>query len=113
MKPPSRSIKNIAGFMLLGITAIVITITGILVDQSFFRILPLYISLFVSLLQARANRYAPLIGSVNSLLYAAVYYHYRLYASMRTPRCFRLRYSLSPLSAGTAARIKARQYSES
>ena len=43
MKPPSRSINNIAGFMLLGITAIVITITGILVDQSFLRILPRYI----------------------------------------------------------------------
>ena len=118
MKPPSRSIKNIAGFMLLGITAIVITITGILVDQSFFRILPLYISLFVSLLQARANRYAPLIGSVNSLLYAAVYYHYRLYASMAYAALFSftiqlvtfIRWNRSPYKSSTIFRkLTARQ----
>ena len=68
--------------LLMLITAIAVTVTGILFDQSILRILPLYISMFISLLQSRVNRYAPLIGAFNSLLYAGVYFYYGLYASV-------------------------------
>lgn len=66
---------------LMAITAIAITVTGIMFHQSFLRILPLYISLTVGLLQSRVNRYAPLIGSFNSILYGFVYIYYHLYSS--------------------------------
>lgn len=67
--------------ILMGITAVCITVTGILFHQSFLRILPLYISLTIALLQSRVNRYAPLIGGINSLLYCMVYFYYHLYGS--------------------------------
>lgn len=66
----------------MGCTAILITVAGIYFNQSFFRILPLYISLVIGLLQSRVNRYASLLGSMNSLLYGVVYFYYNLYGSV-------------------------------
>lgn len=66
----------------MGCTAVLITAAGIYFNQSFLRIIPLYISLAVGLLQSRINRYASLVGSINSLLYGAVYFCYGLYGSM-------------------------------
>ncbi|MBQ4604555.1 MAG: nicotinamide mononucleotide transporter, partial [Clostridia bacterium] len=77
-----NSKKDIFIFILMGITAILITVAGIYFHQSFLRILPLYISLIVGLLQSRINRYASLLGSINSLLYGAVYFYYGLYGSV-------------------------------
>lgn len=74
--------KNLSSFILIGCTAILITITGIYFKQSFFRMLPLYISLMVAQLQSRVNRYGSLLGSMNSLIYAAVYVYYALYGSV-------------------------------
>lgn len=68
--------------VLMACTAILITVAGIRFRQSFLRILPLYISLIVGLLQSRVNRYASLVGSLNSLLYGAVYFYYGLYGSL-------------------------------
>lgn len=68
--------------VLMACTAIMITVAGIRFHQSFLRILPLYISLVVGLLQSRVNRYASLVGSLNSLLYGAVYFYYGLYGSL-------------------------------
>lgn len=65
----------------MGITAVLITAAGIYFHQSFLRILPLYISLIIALLQSRVNRYASLLGSLNSLLYGAVYIYYNIYGS--------------------------------
>ncbi len=45
------------------------------------RVLPLYVSLFVMLLQTNASRYAFLVGGINSMLYAVVYFSIGLYAS--------------------------------
>ena len=45
------------------------------------RVLPLYVSLFVMLLQTNASRYAFLVGGINSVLYAGVYFSIGLYAS--------------------------------
>ena len=69
-------------FILMGLTAVLITVAGVYYKQSFLRILPLYISLFVGMLQSKVNRYACLVGSMNSLLYGVVYYYFGLYGSM-------------------------------
>ena len=65
----------------MGCTAVLITASGIYYKQNFLRILPLYVSLVIALLQSRVNRYASMLGSVNSLLYGAVYFYYNLYGS--------------------------------
>ncbi len=67
--------------VLMGITAIVITVGGIIMKQSFWRILPLYISLIVAYLNSRVDRKAFLIGGLNSVLYAVVYISFGLYSS--------------------------------
>ena len=61
-------------------TAIFITVTGILSHQSILRMIPLYVPLGVGILQSRANRYANLVGGINALLYAVVYFYFGLYA---------------------------------
>jgi len=61
---------NAFSFTLIIIAAILITWTGIAFKQNVFRILPLYISLIIGMLQAKANRYANLIGSINCLIYS-------------------------------------------
>lgn len=84
-KPNKKTVltkKDIFIFILMGFTAILITVAGVYYKQSFLRILPLYISLVIGMLQSRVNRYASLIGSMNSLLYGAVYFYYSLYGSM-------------------------------
>ncbi len=73
--------ENFPLLIAMALTAVLITVTGILFRQSFLRILPLYISLIVGLLQSRVNRYASLLGGINSILYALVYLHYHLYGS--------------------------------
>ena len=78
-KPPAWG--DLLSIFLISITAVLITWTGIVYKQDVFRIVPLYVSLVVGLLQARANRYACLIGSLNSILYAVVYFSFDLYAS--------------------------------
>ncbi|MBQ8641797.1 MAG: nicotinamide mononucleotide transporter [Clostridia bacterium] len=73
--------ENLPRLCLIGVTAVLITVTGILYGQSALRILPLYISLIVGALQSQASRYASLIGGCNSLLYMLVYLYLGLYAS--------------------------------
>ena len=63
------------------ICAALITWTGIQFQQPFLRMLPLYISLCVGMLQSRASRYASLVGGLNSLVYTFVYISLGLYAS--------------------------------
>ena len=43
--------------------------------------IPLYVSLFIAFMNSRVNRYAPLVGGINSILYALVYLSYGLYSS--------------------------------
>lgn len=57
----------------MSITAIGITISTILCTPKYLMVLPLYVSLFISLLQTHINRYASLIGGINSILYFVVY----------------------------------------
>ena len=63
------------------ITAILISIAALINEQQIFKILPLYVSLFVMLLQSEGRRIGLLVGGLNSLLYAVVDYSYGLYAS--------------------------------
>ncbi len=63
----------------LAVMAVLITAAGIIFHQSFFRILPLYISLMVMILQSKVSRYAYLVGGLNSILYSIVYLYYGLY----------------------------------
>jgi nicotinamide riboside transporter PnuC len=65
----------------MGLTAIGITVSGIYYNQSFLRIMPLYVSIVIGLLQSRVNRFASLIGSVNSIVYGVVYLYYNLYGA--------------------------------
>lgn len=73
--------ENLSSVLLILITALLITVTGILFNQSVLRIIPLYVSLIVGMLQSRANRYASLLGGCNSLLYALAFLYLGLYAS--------------------------------
>ena len=58
--------STVLSLVLLVVTAVCITASGILYKQPLLHILPLYISLFISLLQSRVNRIAYLIGAGNS-----------------------------------------------
>lgn len=112
---PFFSRGNLPRLCLMGVTALLITITGIIFHQSFLRILPLYISLFVGALQSRASRYAPLLGGCNSLLYALVYYLLGLYASVGYALLFSfpmqiitfVRWSLGKNKYGSSTRFRS------
>jgi len=73
--------ENRSTLLLMIITGILLIYTGIRYNQSFFRLLPLFNSLFIAFLQSRISRLAPLLGGLNCFLYAAVYFHYTLYGS--------------------------------
>ncbi len=73
--------KDIFILVLMGITAVAITLAGLYTRQGILRILPLYISLIIGLLQSRVNRFASLMGSLNSILYGVVYIYFHLYGS--------------------------------
>ena len=74
--------KESLPLLFLFFTAILITVAAVYFKQSPFLVCPLYISLVVGMLQAKANRYAHLVGSLNSVLYAATFLHLGLYASL-------------------------------
>ena len=77
--------KNIkerrARFILLLCTATLVTASGIIFKTPAYRLLPLYISLFIVLYQSEANRYAYLAAAINSVTYSVVYYSMGIYAS--------------------------------
>ena len=67
--------------ILVSITAVMITVFGIYLEQKFLMILPLYVSLGVMILNSQAMRIGALIGGLNSVLYAVVFFILGLYAS--------------------------------
>ncbi len=73
--------KDIIIFILMGLTAVGITVSSVYTKQNFLNILPLYISLVIAMLQSKVNRYSCLLGSMNSILYGVVYFYFKLYAS--------------------------------
>lgn len=68
-------------YILIFITAVGITVCSILFSKSFFMVAPLYISLFVMMLNSTANRYGILLGAINSIFYGIVYLQYGLYGT--------------------------------
>ena len=100
--------ENLPRLILMGITAVLITVTGVVYGQTAFRILPLYLSLVIAFLQSRANRYASLFGGFNAILYAAVYLYLKLYAS-----CFYTLLFSCPIQFLTFAQWSRRKYKES
>lgn len=73
----SRTDKKISIWViLLIITAIAITVSSVIIGQSFLRIFPLYVSLFIMLLMSNMNRYAYLIGGINAISYGFIYLYY-------------------------------------
>lgn len=73
--------KKYFRIILLIATAITITFFAVIYKQNPFFTIPIYVSLFVGLLQSRANRYSMLIGGFNSVLYTIVYLMLGLYAT--------------------------------
>ena len=62
--------------------------TGVIFHQSLFRLIPLYVSLVVGLLQSRANRFSYLLGSLNCIIYTVVYISLGLCASAASALLF-------------------------
>lgn len=65
--------------VLMLVTAVSITVTACIFPENILRIVPLYISLFIMQLQTKANRFCFLVGGVNAVLYAIVYFSLKLY----------------------------------
>lgn len=74
--------KDKITYALMAITIVLITFFGVKYPQNMLNTAPLYVSIIVMLLQMNVNRYAFLLGGINSLLYAAVYFYYGLYGSV-------------------------------
>ena len=73
--------KDIFIFILMALTAVLITSAAIYNKQNFFEVMPLYVSLVIALLQSRVNRFASLMGSFNSIVYAIVYFGFKIYGA--------------------------------
>ena len=78
----SFKIKKINPLLIMLFAEVVlISAAAIIFKQPFFRVLPLYVSLVIYFLQSRINRFAPLVGAINSILYTGVYLYFKLYVS--------------------------------
>ena len=73
--------KKKNGFLYLMVAAafLGITVTGVMYGCPVYRMIPLCVSLMVMILQTRANRMSFLLGGVNALYYAVVYFSLKLY----------------------------------
>ena len=67
--------KNKLSLILMAITAVLVTASAVIFKPDPIMVVPYYVSLIIGVLQASANRYAPLIGGFTSILYAVVYYY--------------------------------------
>ncbi len=60
--------------VLISITLVLITTFSVIYSEPIFKVLPLYVSVAIMIIQTSGNRYALLIGSLNSIVYAMVYF---------------------------------------
>lgn len=96
---------HIYKYVLIAITAVAITVAAVLTGCPIYRIVPLYVSLFVMYLQTKASRFSFLLGGCNAAYYAAVYAFLGLYGMAL--------YSVlvaSPIQIVTYIRWKKRAY---
>jgi nicotinamide riboside transporter PnuC len=99
---------HIYKYVLIAITAVAITVAAVLTGCPVYRIVPLYVSLFVMYLQTKASRFSFLLGGCNAAYYAAVYAFLGLYGMAL--------YSVlvaSPIQIVTYIRWKKRAYKHS
>ena len=68
-------------FFVVVTTFVLIISLAIIFRLRWFDVIPLCVSLIIMALQSSVNRYAFLLGAINSLLYAAVYFMDTLYGS--------------------------------
>ena len=73
--------EKIFSYLLLCVSAVLITVTGILFKQAIINMIPLYVSLVIGLLQSRASRYSYLLGGLNCIIYTIAYISLGLYAT--------------------------------
>ena len=80
--------KNIFIYILMLCTAVMIIVTAIHNEQEsvpdwqeILQIMPLFVSIIIGMLQSRVSRFASLLGSINSIFYAAVYFIFNIYGS--------------------------------
>lgn len=66
---------------IIALTFVLILVSGIYTEQNAFYMVPLCISLIVMALQSSVNRIGYLIGSINSCIYAVVYFSMGIYAT--------------------------------
>ncbi len=76
----TRTKGKVFSYLLLGVSAVLITVTGILFHQKALLMIPLYVSLVVGLLQSGANRFSYLLGGLNCIIYTVAYMIMGLYA---------------------------------
>ena len=82
MKAQKLLKENWPLFLMLLVTGIGVTVTAIIFKTPPINVLPLYNSLIIMALSARANRYSLLLGGVNSILYGLVNYSFGLFGQM-------------------------------
>ena len=95
-------------YILMGITAIAYVIAWISFSVPFVKILPLFVSLFVMMLQAKVSRFGYLLGGVNSVLYAIIYIITGIYASAASALLFSF-----PIQIVTFLRWRKNSYEKS
>jgi len=66
-------------YLLVTAAFVGITVAAILFSCDIYRVIPLYVSLVVMILQTRANRLSFLVGGMNAAYYAVVYVTLKLY----------------------------------
>ena len=74
--------------ILLMITMVLVTIASVIVKQAVIRVMPLYVSMVISLLLSRVNRYAYLLGGINSIAYGFIALYYKIPGSAINAFCF-------------------------
>ena len=73
--------KNIVLTIIQAVSFTSILVLAIIYKQPPLQILPLFVTLFAMLLQAKVNRYGFLIGGINACIYGVVYIMRTLYSS--------------------------------
>lgn len=73
--------ENYFTLLLMLLCAVGMTVTTVIFKQSWLRVGPLYVSLIISVMQARAIRFAPLLGGCNVIWHGFVALHYGLVAN--------------------------------
>ena len=67
--------------IIAAVTFVLIVTLSIIFKVSIINVLPLLVSIFIMFLQSKVNRYAFLLGGINSIFYAVAYFYMTLYST--------------------------------